>query len=135
LGGTGAASGLGAKGGGGQIHGPYHRHGSVRVEALGGEKSVDLSLVPVKIAKGLRDAEAQDEGAATGAGHVVKALLSVEVMATAGAAADGGLLAAASAGEGVAANRNDQGTRVHRVQGKGQARGNSKEKRGATKLK
>jgi hypothetical protein len=91
LGTTGAASGLGAEGGGGQIHGPKHHQGGVRVDVLGSENPVELDLVPGKIARGLGNAEAEGEGAATGAGHVVEARLGVEVMATAGAAADGGL--------------------------------------------
>jgi uridine phosphorylase len=115
LGTAGAASGLGAEGCGGQIHSPEHHQGGVRVDALGSKNAVDLGLVPAKVARGLGDAEAEDEGAATGAGHVVEARLGVEVMATAGAAADGGLLTAASVGKGVAANTNDRGTRVHRV--------------------
>ena len=70
LGAAGAASGLGAEGGGGQIHGPEHQQGGVRVDALGGENAVDLGLVPGKVARGLGDAEAEDEGAATGAGQL-----------------------------------------------------------------
>ncbi|HZM09159.1 MAG TPA: hypothetical protein VFC15_02990, partial [Candidatus Limnocylindrales bacterium] len=98
MGTSGAASGLGAKGFGGQIHGPKHHQGGVRVDALGSENAVELDLVPGKVAKDFGDAEAGDDGAATGAGHVVEACLGVEVMATAGAAVDGGLLTAASAG-------------------------------------
>src|SRR5271169_970472 len=107
-----AASGLGAEDGGGQIHGPEHQQGSVRVDALSGEYAVDLGLVPGKVASGLGDAEAEDEAAATGAGHVVESRLGVEVMATASAETDGGLLTAASAGEGVAAGTNDE-ARIH----------------------
>jgi hypothetical protein len=108
LGTAGAASGSGVKDAGGQIHGPEHQQGGVRVDAFGGENAVDLGLVPGKVARGLGDAETEDEGAATGAGHVVEARLSVEVMATAGAAADSRLLAAASVGEDVAAGSNDE---------------------------
>src|SRR5271165_6164232 len=93
-----AASGLGAEDAGGQIHGPEHQQGGVRVDALGSENAVDLGLVPGKVARGLGDAEAEGEGAATGAGHVVKARLGVEVVATASAEADGGLLTVASVG-------------------------------------
>ena len=109
-----AAIGLGAEGFGGQIHGPEHHQGGVRVKALGSENAVEFDLVPGKVASGLGDAEAEDQGAATGAGHVVEARLSVEVMATASAAADGGLLTAASARENVAADGDDRGTRVHK---------------------
>jgi hypothetical protein len=114
LGTAGAASGLGAEGGGGQIHGPEDHQGGVRVNALGSENAVELDLVPGKVARVLGDAKAEDEGAATGAGHVVQARLGVEVMATAGAVAEGGLLTAASVGEDVAANTYYRGTRVHR---------------------
>src|ERR1035438_10039804 len=110
-----AGSGLGAKSFGGQIHGPEHHQGGVRVKALGSENAVEFDLVPGKVASGLGDAEAEDEGAATGAGHVVEARLGVEVMATADAVADGGLQTAASVGEDVAAGRDDQGTRIHRA--------------------
>ncbi|HEY4960148.1 MAG TPA: hypothetical protein VII29_04755, partial [Terriglobales bacterium] len=114
MGTSGAASGLGAKGFGGQIHGPKHHQGGVRVDALGSENAVDLDLVPGKVAKDFGDAEAGDDGAATGAGHVVEARLGVEVMATASAEANGGLLTAVSAGEDVAADGDDRGTRVHK---------------------
>jgi len=133
-----AASGLGAEDGGGQIHGPKHQQGSVRVDALSGEYAVDLGLVPGKVARGFGDAETEDEGATTGAGHVVEARLGVEVMATAGAAADGGLLTAASVGENVAANAYDRGARVHRdlrganLQGRAKREGTRREKSGAT---
>jgi len=137
LGTAGEASGLGAEDAGGQIHGPEHQQGGIRVDALGSENAVDLGLVPGKVARGFGNAETEDEAAATGAGHVVEAGLGVEVMATAGSAADGGLVTAASVGEDVAANRNDRGTRVHRdlrggpiVQGRAGGEGISREKRG-----
>jgi hypothetical protein len=114
LGTAGAVSGLGAKGGGGQIHSPEHHQGAIRVDALGSENAVDLGLVPGKVARGFGDTEAEDEGAATGAGHVVEARLGVEVMATAGAAADGGLLTTASVGEDVAAGSNHE-ARIHKA--------------------
>src|SRR5450755_4359458 len=114
LGTAGAAIRLGAEGGGGQIHGPEHHQGGVRIDVLGSENAVDLGLVPGKVARGLGDAEAEGEGAATGAGHVVEARLGVEVMAAAGAAADGGLLTAASVGEDVAAGSNDE-ARIHKA--------------------
>jgi hypothetical protein len=104
LGAVGTARGLGAEGFGGQIHGPQDHQGGFRIDALGSENAVELDLVPGKVARGFGDAEAGDEGAATGAGHVMEARLGLEVMATAGAAADGGLLTAASVGEDVAAN-------------------------------
>jgi len=138
LGEAGTTSGLGAEGFGGQIQGPEHHQGGVRVDALGSENAVDLDLVPAKVARGLGDAEAENEGAATGTGHVVEARLDVEVMATADAAADGGLLTAASVGEDVAANTYDRGTRVHsdlrgaKVQGRFQREGTRKQKSGAT---
>jgi len=115
LGTAGEASGLGAEDAGGQIHGPEHQQGGIRVDALGSENAVDLGLVPGKVARGFGNAETEDEAAATGAGHVVEARLGVEVMATAGAAADSGLLTAASVGEDVATGRDDQGTRIHRA--------------------
>ena len=120
---AGTVGGLGVKGGVGQIHGPEHHSGGSVVDASGVDEAVDLGLVPVKVAKGLRDAEAQDEAATTGAGHVVEARLSVEVMTTAGAAVDGGLLAAASGGQDVAAKTNDCGARVHRDLRGGQGSG------------
>ena len=107
MGTAGEASGLGAEDGGGQIHGPEDQQGGVRVDALGGENAVDLGLVPGKVARGFGDAKAEDESAATGAGAVAEARLSVEVMATASAAADGGLKATASGGEDVATDGDD----------------------------
>ena len=102
-----AASGLSAEGFGGQIHGPEHHQGGVRVKALGSENAVEFDLVPGKVASGLGDAEAEDQGAATGAGHVVEAGASVEVMAAAGTTADGGSLTVAAVGKRVAADRDD----------------------------
>jgi hypothetical protein len=113
-----AASGPGAKGIGGQIHGPEHHAGGGGVDALGSENAVDLGPVPAKVARGLGDAEAEDEGAAAGTSHVVEARLGVDMVTTAGAATHGGLLTTASVGEDVAANTYDRGARVHRVQGK-----------------
>jgi hypothetical protein len=110
---AGTAIGLGAEGFGGQVHGPEHHPGGFGVDALGSENAVEFELVPGKVASGLGDAETENGAAATGAGYVVEARLGVEVMATAGAAADGGLQTAASAGENVAAGRDDQGTRIH----------------------
>jgi hypothetical protein len=122
---------------GGQIHGPEHHQGGFGIDALGSENAVELDLVPGEVARGLGDAEAEDDGAATGAGHVVEARLGVEVMATAGAVAQGGLLTAVSAGEDVEAGRDDQGTQVHRasagakVQGRFRREGTRREKWGA----
>ena len=72
------------------------------------------ALFQLRSRKFIGDAEAEDEGAPTGAGHVVEARLAVEVVATAGAASYGGLLTAASVGEDVAAKMDDRDTRVHR---------------------
>ncbi len=107
---TGAASGLEGEDFDGQIYGPKHHQGGVRVDALGSENALELSPVPDKVARGLGDAKTEDEGAATGAGHVVEARLGAEVMPTVGAAADGGLLTTASVGEDVAADTNDRST-------------------------
>jgi hypothetical protein len=66
----------------------------------------------------------------------VEARLGVEVMATAGAVADSGLLTAAFVGEDVAANTYDRDTRVHRdlrgsiIQGRAGGEGTSRKKRG-----
>ena len=37
---------MGAEDAGGQIHGPEHQQGGVRVDALSGENAIDLGLVP-----------------------------------------------------------------------------------------
>ena len=114
MGAAGAASGPGAEDAGGQIHGPEHHQGGVRVDALGSENAAEFEFVPGKVASGFGDAETENGTAATGAGHVVEARLGVEVMATASAAADGGLQTAASVGEDVATGTDDE-ARIHKA--------------------
>ncbi len=104
---------LGGKGGGGEIHGPENHSGGVKVYTPGGEDAVDLGPVAGKVAARLWDTPAEDKCAASGAGHVVEARLRVEVMAAAGASADGGSPASQAAGKDVVAGTNDE-ARTHR---------------------
>ena len=68
-------------------------------------------------------AKPRDAGETAGEGHVVEAGVGVEVMAAAGASADGGAVTVAAVGKGVAADRDDCGTRVHRDLRRGQGSG------------
>ena len=115
MGTAGAATGLGGEGGGGDIHGPEQQADGGEVVAASVNDAHDLDAVESDVVPVHRDAKPGEGGEAAGTSRVVEARLGVEVMATAGAAADGGLKAAASVGEDVAAKRNDWGTRVHRA--------------------
>ena len=98
---------LGREGGGGEIHGPEHHSGCVEVDTPGGEDAIDLDLVADKVAARLRHTPAEYNGAATRASHVVEAGAGVEMVTTAGTAANGGTPAVAAVGEDVATSTND----------------------------
>jgi len=104
---------LGGKDGGGEIHGPENHSGGVKVHTPGSEDAVDLGPVTCKVAARVRETPAEDSCAAAGAGHVVEAGAGVEVMAAAGASANGGSLAAQAAGKDVVAGTNNE-ARTHR---------------------
>jgi hypothetical protein len=111
---TRATAGFGAEDRGRQVHCPEDQPSCTGIDALGGENAVDLGPVPLEVASGLGDTEAENEGAAAGAGHVMQAGAGIEVMAAAGAACDGGLETAAAVGQKVPAGANDQGLAMHR---------------------
>jgi hypothetical protein len=113
MGGTRTGGTLGGEGGGGEIHGPENHSGCVKVYTPCGQDAADLVPVACKVAARVRDAPAEDNGAASGTGHVVEAGAGVEVMAAAGASSNGGSPAAQAAGEDVVAGRNDE-ARIHR---------------------
>ena len=104
---------LGWEGGGGEIHGPEHHSGGGEVDAASVDDAKDFSTVQGDVARVHGYAKARDTGEATGAGHVVEAGAGVEVMAAAGASADGGTAATVAVGEGMAAETDDE-ARVHR---------------------
>ena len=79
----------------------------------GSQDAADLGPVACKFAARVWDAEAENQGAAVGAGHVVEASAGVEVMAATGASSNGGSPAAQAAGKDVVAGRNDE-ARTHR---------------------
>jgi len=104
---------LGGKGGGGEIHGPEHQPGGGEIDSAAGHDAEDFRTVQGEVARGHGHAKPRDAGEAAGTGHVVEAGAGVQVMAAAGASADGWALAVASVGESVAADTDDKG-RVHR---------------------
>lgn len=104
---------LGRQGGGGEIHGPEHHSGGGEVDTAGVDDAENLRAVPGQVAPVHGHAKPSEAGETTSAGHGVESGAGVEVMAAAGASADGGAVAVAAAGEGVAADTDDQG-RVHR---------------------
>ena len=98
---------LGGKGGGGEIHGPEHQAGGGEVDTAGGHDAEDFRTVQGEVARGHGHAKPRDAGEAAGAGHVVEAGAGVEVVATAGASANGGTLTVAAVGQDVATGSND----------------------------
>src|ERR1019366_7641010 len=112
-----------------------HQPGGGEVESAGGHDAKDFRTVQGEVARGHGHAKSGDAGEAAGTGHVVEAGASVEVVAAAGTTADGGALTVAAVGKCVAADGDDQGTRVHRdlrgsMLGEVPARGDSKGKVG-----
>ena len=104
---------LGWEGCGRESQAPHHDAGGIEIDAAGGQDAANLSMVQGEVARGHGHTKPGDAGAAAGAGHVVEARLGVEVMAAAGASANGGTPAAAAVGEDVAAGANDQRLRAH----------------------
>ncbi len=104
--------GLGGEGGGGEIHGPEHQASGGEVDSAGVDDAADFGAVQGEVAAVHGHANPRDAGEATGTGYVVESGAGVEMMAAAGASADGGGVAVASVGEGVAAERDNQ-VRVH----------------------
>jgi hypothetical protein len=98
--------------GGGEIHGPEQQPGGGEVDASGLDDAVGFGPVGGEVAAVHGGDEPGDAEDAAGAGHVVQAGAGVEVMAAAGASADGGSLTVATVGKSVAAETNDQ-VRVH----------------------
>lgn len=96
--------------GGGEVHGPEHEAGGCEVDAAGVDDTMDFGAVPGEVALVHGDAKARDGSEAAGTGHVVKASLGVQVVAAAGASADGGAAAAVAIGKGVAAETDNRGT-------------------------
>ena len=109
MGGVRTGGTLGGEGGGGEIHGPEHQSGRVEVDTAGGHDAEDLGAVQGEVARGHGYAKPGDAGEAAGAGHVVEAGAGVEVMAAAGASANGGALTAVAVGKSVAADTDDRG--------------------------
>ena len=105
---------LGGEGGGGEIQGPENHSGCVKVDTPGGEDAIDLGPVECEVAGRLRDAPAEEKGAALCPGHVMEASDGIQVMAAAGAAANGSALAVAAVGQDVAASTNDE-VRIHKA--------------------
>ena len=112
---TGAAqmgSRLGGKGGGGEIHGPEHQSGGGEVDSASVDDAENFSAVQGDVVPVHGHAQPRDAGEAAGRGNVVESGAGVEMMAAAGASADGGGLAVVAVEESVAAETDDQG-RVH----------------------
>ena len=105
---------LGGEGGGGEIHGPEHQPGSVEVAASGGNNAKDFRTVQGEVARGHGHAKPRDAGEAASTGHVVEAGAGVEVVATAGASANGGTAAVVAVGKNVTADTDNQLLRAHR---------------------
>jgi hypothetical protein len=106
--------GFGGEGGGGEIHGPEHQAGGGEVDSAGVHDAKDFQTVQGKVARGHGHAKPRDAVEPAGAGHVVQACAGVEVMAAAGASADGGAVTVATVGKGVTADTDDR-RRVHCV--------------------
>ena len=104
----------GGEGGGGEIQGPENHSGCVKVDTPGGEDAIDLGPVECEVAGRLWDAPAEDKGAALRPGHVMKASNSIQMMAAAGAPANGSALAVAAVGQDVATSTNDE-VRIHKA--------------------
>src|SRR3974390_1457273 len=81
---------LGGEGGGGEIHGPEHHPGGGEVDTAGVDDPENLGTVQGEVAPVHGHPQPRDAGEAAGTGHVVEAGAGVEVMAAAGASANGG---------------------------------------------
>ena len=97
----------GGKGGGGEIHCPENHSGCIKVNTPGSEDTTDLGPVACEVAARLWYEPAEDQGAALRSSDIVEAGAGVEVMAAAGASANGGALAAAAVGQDVATSTDD----------------------------
>ena len=107
IGATRTSGSLGGERGGGQIHGPEHHAGGVKIDAAAVDDAEDFSTVQGEVAPGQGHAEPRDAGKPTGAGHVVEAGAGVKVMAAAGASSDSGASTAVAVGESVSAKTDD----------------------------
>ena len=105
---------LGGEDLGGEIHGPEHHPGGGEVDTAGVDDAVDFGTICGEVAPVHGHAKSSKGGEAAGTGHVVKASAGVQVMAAAGPSSDGGTLTVVAVGKCVAADTDDQGTRVHR---------------------
>ncbi len=104
---------LGGEGGGAEIHCPEHQAGGGEINTAAVDDAEDFGAVQGEISLGHGHAKPRDAGEAAGPGHVVESSAGVEVMAAAGASADGGSLAVAAVGKRVTAETDNQ-VRVHR---------------------
>ena len=105
---------LGGEGFGGEIHGPEHQPGGGEVDAAGVHDAEDFRPVQVEVAPGHGHAKARDAGEAASTSHVVEAGAGVEMMAAAGASANGCSFTVAAVGKSVAAETDDQ-VRIHKA--------------------
>jgi hypothetical protein len=101
--------GLSWERGSGEIHGPEHHSGGGEVDSAGVHDAKDFRTVQGEVAPVHGHAKSRNAGEAAGAGHVVEAGVGVEVMAAAGASADGGAVTVVAVGKDVAADTDDQG--------------------------
>src|SRR3974377_1833057 len=99
---------LGWEGGGGEIHGPEHHPSGGVVDIAGVDDAENLGTVQSEVAPVHGHAKPRNAGEPAGTGHVVEAGAGVEVMAAAGASADGGTAATVAVGEGMAAETDDE---------------------------
>ena len=110
---TAAGRALFREDGGGKIQGPEHQASGGEVNVAGVHDSEDFGSVQSEVAPVHGHTNPRDAGEAAGTGHVVETGAGVEVMAAAGASADGGAVAVAAIGKRVAAETDDQ-VRIHR---------------------
>ena len=108
-------NGLDRKGSSREIHSPEHQPGGGEINAAGVDDAKYLGAVEGEIAESLGNTQARNADKSAGARHVVEAAADVEVMAAAGASANGGASAVASVGQDVATGANDQALRGHSI--------------------
>jgi hypothetical protein len=93
--------------GGGEIHGPEHQTGGSEIDGAAVDDAEDFRTIQGHVVQGRRHEEPRDTGEAAGPSDVVEAGAGVQVMATAGASANGGTLAVTAVGEGVVTETDD----------------------------
>jgi hypothetical protein len=101
------------EGGGGQIHGPEHQSRGGEVDSAGVYDAEDFGAVQGEVAPVHGHTNPRNAGEAAGTGNVVETGAGVEMMAAAGASANGGAVAVVAIGKSVAAETDDQ-ARIHR---------------------